>query len=101
MQRTEERWVMTTLEARVAPENWNMLKQSYQDQVASGIPAEMLQTYLIQNADDPARWQIVHFCASREALDHYQRSVELPIGLVVFRAAGAEPAFSIFSVIAA
>jgi hypothetical protein len=98
MQRSEERWVMTILEARVAPENWNILKQSYQDQVARGIPAQMLQTYLVQDAVDRDRWQIVSFWASREALDYYRRSVELPAGLVIFRAAGAEPIFSIFDV---
>lgn len=61
----------------------------------------MLQSYLIQNVSDPTQWRIVSLWSSREALDAYRRSVETPGGLEIFRAAGAEPALSIFNVVAA
>ncbi len=96
-----EFWVMTTLEAHVEPENWAILGQAYRDTVARGRPAQMLQSYLIQNVSDLTQWRIVSLWSSREALDTYRRSVETPGGVEIFRAAGAEPALSIFNVVAA
>ncbi len=96
-----ELWVMTTLEAHVTPENWTILEQAYRDAIERGRPAQMLQSYLIQHVSDPTLWNIVALWSSREALDAYRRSVEIPEGLEVFRAAGVEPTLSIFSVVAA
>lgn len=96
-----EFWVMTTLEARVARENWTILGQAYRDAVTRGRPAQMLQSYLIQSVSDPPLWRIVALWASREALDEYRRNVETPGGLEIFRAAGVEPTLSIFNVVAA
>ena len=93
-------WVMTTLEAHVAPENWSILEQAYRDATKRRRPAEMLQTYLIQSVSDPTLWRIVALWPSREALDAYRQSVENPGGLEMFRAAGAEPALIIFNVVA-
>ncbi len=96
-----ELWVMTMSEAHVAPENWNILGQVYRDAIERGRPAQMLQSYLIQRVSDPTLWSIVALWSSREALDDYDRSVEIPAGLEIFRAAGAESALSIFNVVAA
>lgn len=96
-----ECWVMTTLEAHVARENWTILERAYRDVVVRGRPAGMLGSYLIQHVTDPTLWRIVSLWSSRESLDAYRRSVESPARLEIFRAAGAEPALSIFNVVVA
>ncbi len=95
----ETRAVMV-LEARVAPENWEVLAQGYRDRLAQGFPTELIEIFLIQAVAEPALWRIVSIWSNREALDAYRRSAHPLSGLAIFRAAGAEPVVSIFQVAA-
>jgi len=90
--------VMTVLEGRVAPDQWETLRRAF----ASGgdnLPPQMLQTFLVQSAQDPSLWRGITVWRSREALDEYRRSVATPGGVLFFRSAGAEPTLSIFEVV--
>ncbi len=89
--------VMTILEAHVAPENWATLEQASQ-QGGSRLPAQMAQVFLVQSAQDATLWRLISLWRGRAALEDYQRSVETPGGVLLFRAADAEPALSIFEV---
>ena len=89
--------VMTILEAHVAPENWAALEQAYQ-QGSARRPGQMVQSFLVHSTEDPTLWRGISVWRSREALDEYRRSVETPGGVLMFRAAGAEPTLSIFDV---
>ena len=89
--------VMTILEAHVAPENWAALEQAYQ-QGSGRRPEQMVQSFLVRSAEDPMLWRGISVWRSREALDEYRRSVETPGGVLMFRAAGAEPRLSSFDV---
>jgi quinol monooxygenase YgiN len=91
--------VMTVLEARIAEEHWTRLKQIYEGGLQQ-LPAQRVQTYLIQSADDPTLWRVISIWRSREALAEYRRSVEVPGGILIFRSVGAEPTLSIFEVAA-
>jgi quinol monooxygenase YgiN len=91
--------VMTILEAHVAPEKWAALEQAF----ATGtehIPPQLVQTFLIRSAADSTLWRIVSVWHSREALEEMRRSTETPGGVLMFRAASAEPKLSIFDVAA-
>ncbi len=91
--------VMTILEAHVAPEKWAALEQAF----ATGreqIPPQLAQTFLIHSAADSTLWRIVSVWHSREALEEMRRSTETPGGVLMFRAASAEPKLSIFDVVA-
>jgi hypothetical protein len=90
---------MTILEAHVAPENWATLEKSYKAGTA-GILPQMVQTFLVQSTADSVLWRGISVWRSREALEGYRRSVETPGGVLMFRAAGAEPTLSIFDVVA-
>jgi quinol monooxygenase YgiN len=96
----DEARVMMILEARVAPENWDVLEQGYRDRVAQGFPAELIEIVLVQAVAEPAVWRIVSIWSSQEALDAYRRSVHPLSGPEMFRAAGADPAVSICRIIA-
>lgn len=91
--------VMTVLEAHVAKDKWPTLKDAYRGGT-SLLPKQMLQTFLVQSADDPTLWRGISIWRSREALTEYRQSVETPGGVLIFRAAGAEPALSVFDVAA-
>ncbi len=91
--------VMTILEAHVAPEKWAALEQTF----ATGtehIPPQLAQTFLIHSTADSTLWRIVSVWHSREALEEMRRSTETLGGVLMFRAAGAEPTLSIFDVVA-
>jgi quinol monooxygenase YgiN len=91
--------VMTILEARVAPEKWASLEQTYKagtDKLDPGI----LQTFLIHSSTDPGLWRLITLWRSREALDEMRRSPETPRGVLFFREAGADPTLSVFDVAA-
>jgi heme-degrading monooxygenase HmoA len=89
--------VMTILEAHVAEEMWAQLKQSYEGATGE-LPSQMVQTYLLQSAQEPALWRVASVWKSREALQQYRASVETPGGVLLFRSVGAEPVLSIYDV---
>ncbi len=91
--------VLTILEARVAPEKAQRLHDAY-SQGIQHLDAGIVQTFLLRNAKDPALWQIATLWKDREALDAMRRTGETPRGVVMFRAAGAEPVLSILEVAA-
>ncbi len=89
--------VITILEAHVTPEKWATLEQAYKAGTVS-LPPVIVQTFLAQNSADPTAWRIITHWRSREALDEYRQSAKTPGGVLMFRAAGAEPTLSIFDV---
>ena len=91
--------IFTLLEAHVAPEQWETLQQAYQAGL-DHLPAQMAQTFLLQDARDPTRWSILSFWHSRAALDEYRRGAGTPEGILCFRAAGAEPALAVGNIVA-
>ena len=56
------------------------------------------ETFLLHGAADATLWRIVTVWPSRQALDQLRRSNETPRGVPIFRAAGVEPALSVFDV---
>lgn len=91
--------VITILEAQVAPEKASILEATYQ-QALEHLDAGIVQTLLLQSTKDPTLWQIVTRWESRAALDAMRQSGETPRGVLIFRAAGAEPRLSVFRVAA-
>ena len=57
-----------------------------------------MHTELLRDSRDPNRWRIQTWWESREALAA-MRNAGTPEGVLMFRAAGAEPALSIFEVV--
>ena len=90
--------ILTTLEASVAAEQWQTLQQAYQAGIEH-MPPQIVQTFLVQQAKDPTKWQILTLWRSREALDEYRQAAGTPDGILWFRAAGAEPSLVVSSVI--
>jgi len=90
--------VMTVLEATVEPASWDKLKQAF-SVGSSRRPKQIVDGYLVQSKDDPTLWRAISLWQSREALEEYRRSVEVPGGVLIFRAAGAEPRLAIFDVV--
>ncbi len=91
--------VITVLEAKVAPEKVSLLEATYQ-QAVEHLDAGIFQTCLVQDSKDPAVWQIITHWESREALDRMRQTGEIPRGVLIFGAAGAEPRLSVFKVAA-
>jgi hypothetical protein len=92
------RMVMTILEAHVVPEKWATLEQAYKAGTEH-LPPQMVQTFLVHSTTDSTVWRIVSIWKSREALAEMRRSTETPGGVLIFRAAGAEPTLAIFDVV--
>ena len=90
--------VITILEAQVAPENASVLEATY-EQAVNHLDAGITQTFLLQSSQEPRLWQIVTLWESREALEAMRQSGETPRGVLIFRAAEAEPSLSVFRVV--
>jgi hypothetical protein len=90
--------VVTVLEAAVADDRAADLQAAYG---AGGmkLPPGLLHTDLLRASDGSGRWRIQSFWASRAALEA-MRSAGTPAGVLMFRAAGAEPVLSVFDVVA-
>jgi hypothetical protein len=90
--------VLTQLEGKVAPEQWEVLKQMFYN-ANQQLPSAIANSYLLQDGNERDIWRIITVWRSRQALQDYRASVETPGGVLMFRAAGAEPTLSIFDVI--
>ena len=91
--------VITVLEATVNAEKWAMLEAAYRAALQEQTPG-LVQTFLLHSSAEPTRWQIVTVWKDRAALNAMRQSGETPRGVVIFRAAGAEPTLTIFDVTA-
>jgi heme-degrading monooxygenase HmoA len=91
--------VITVLEAHVAPEKAAKLEQAYKQGIER-LDAGITQTFLTRGSNDSSVWRIVTVWESRNALDEMRRSGETPRGVLMFRAAYAEPVLSVFDVVA-
>lgn len=91
--------VLTVLQAQVRPEKAGLLEQAF-GQAVRQLDDGIASTFLLRSAKEPEVWQIATLWHSREALDAMRRSGETPRGVLMFRAAGAEPVLSIWDVVA-
>lgn len=89
--------VMTVLEAHVPAENWSALEQAYSDGIKEKDPG-LVQTFLLHGSADPTLWRIATVWESREALAK-MRQLGTPRGVLMFRAASAEPTLTVFDIV--
>lgn len=88
--------MLTVLEATVAPERAADLQAAFRN-AATQVPPGLLRSHLVTATADPTRWRIETFWTSREAL-MAMRQAGTPAGVLMFRAAGAEPTLSVYDV---
>ena len=89
--------VLTVLEATVAPERAADLQAAFRN-AATQVPPGLVRSHLVTAAADPTRWRIETFWTSREALAAMRQTAGTPAGVLMFRAAGAEPTLSVYDV---
>ena len=90
--------VLTILEATVAPDRAADLQAAFRA-AADEVPAGLVRSHLVASIADPTHWRIETLWTSRDALAA-MRQAGTPAGVLMFRAAGAEPALSIYDVAA-
>jgi antibiotic biosynthesis monooxygenase len=90
--------LLTILEAPIAPGREKDLQSAYSAATTGTLPAGLLRTELLRDARDPARWRIQTLWRDRAALEA-MRGAGTPAGVLMFRAAGAEPTLSIHEVV--
>jgi quinol monooxygenase YgiN len=90
--------VITILEAQVAPDKVPLLEAAYKQGIEQ-LDAGITQTFLVRGSKDSTVWRIITVWESRDALEQMRRSGETPRGVVMFRAADAEPVLSMFDIV--
>jgi heme-degrading monooxygenase HmoA len=90
--------VLTILEATVAPARAADLQAAFRA-AAAQVPPGFVRSHLVASATDPSHWRIETLWTSRDALAA-MRQAGTPAGVLMFRAAGAEPSLSIYEVAA-
>ena len=90
--------VLTVLEAQVLPEHKAKLQAAYEAAAAGALPVGLIRSELLCDAHDATRWRIQTWWASRAVLEA-MRKTGTPAGVLMFRAAGAEPALSVFDIV--
>lgn len=88
--------VLTVLEATVAPERAARLQAAFRN-AATEVPAGLVRSHLVTDVADPTRWRIETLWSSRDVLAA-MRQAGTPAGVLMFRAAGAEPTLSVYDV---
>lgn len=92
--------VLTILEASIPPGKEAALHAAYQAAAAQALPAGLVRTELLRDLQDASRWRIQTWWENRGVLET-MRKAGTPAGVLMFRAAGAEPSLSIFEVVSA
>jgi hypothetical protein len=91
--------ILTVLEGTVAGSRAADLEAAFR--AASGqVPPGLIRSHLLCTSADRTRWRIETLWQSRAVLDAMRQSTSTPAGVVMFRAAGAEPTLAIFEVVA-
>jgi len=89
--------VLTILEAAVSADRTADLEAAFR--AATGQrPPGLIRSHLIRATADATRWRIETLWESAAALDAMRRTAGTPAGVLMFRAAGAEPVLSVFDV---
>lgn len=89
--------VVTVVAAHVAEERGSELRHSFAGATAN-LPPGILQTFLLR-VPGGHEWRILTVWRSREELESYRASVEVPEAIRVFRAVGSEPVLGDFDVL--
>lgn len=95
MQERLKNRIVTILEAHVSQENWGILQKAYQE-LGEKSKMRPAQSFLIQNKETPTLWKIISVWQDMEFLQKVRQSGETPAGILIFRAAGAEPKLGVF-----
>ena len=90
--------ILTVLEARLPAGGPEALHGAFRTATQQALPPGLVRTELVRDVRDPDRWRIQTWWSSRDALDA-MRSAGTPAGVLMFRAAGAEPELSVFDVV--
>ncbi len=90
--------VLTILEAHVEQDKVALLHESFSQGILH-LDAGIVQTFLLQGMKDPSQWRIMTVWQSREALDEMRHTGETPRGVLMFRAAAADPVLTVFDVV--
>ena len=86
-----DRRILTIIEAVVVADSWPKLVEEYEKVEKSSLPQAVLNTYLIQDKNEPSLWRIVTTWDSFEAMSEYRQRVTTPIWMLVFENVGAAP----------
>lgn len=95
MQERSKNRVVTILEAHVSQENWETLQKTYRE-LGEESKMRPTQSFLIQNKETPTLWRIISVWQDMESLQKVRQSGETPAGILIFRAADAEPKLEVF-----
>ncbi len=87
--------IVTILEANISQENWETLQKAYRE-LGEESKMRPTQSFLVQNKETPTLWRIMSIWEDMESLQKLRQSVETPAGILIFRAAGAEPKLEVF-----
>jgi hypothetical protein len=84
------------LEAQVAPDRADRLVAEFES-AGGALPPPIVESFLMQDTGSDL-WRLATVWGSRGALDGYRASVDTPAGVLMFRAADAEPLLTVFEV---
>jgi heme-degrading monooxygenase HmoA len=90
--------ILTILEATVPAGNEAALIAAYREAGARERPPGLVRTELQRDARDARHWRIQTWWESREVLDAMRRT-GTPAGVLMFRAAGAEPTLTLYEIV--
>jgi heme-degrading monooxygenase HmoA len=94
----EAKMIITILEGQVPRQRAAELERSFQE-TESDLPSQIVESFLVRDAEQGTRYQIITVWQSRAALEDYRASVEKPKGVEMFEAAGSPPELSRLQVI--
>jgi len=83
--------VVTMVEANISEQNLEKLVSDFESATKSRPPDGLLQSFLLQDTNEPMLWRIITVWESMEKLIAMRESGETPVAIKIFHDAGAKP----------
>lgn len=65
---------VSILTGRASAENWGPIERYFEQEVTKKPPKGLLESFLLQNEDDPIHWQVVAIWRSKAAFKEYENT---------------------------
>jgi hypothetical protein len=89
--------VITIVEGNVPEKAWQNLQSGYAA-ILGSVPRGILQSFIIQDRNDPTLWRLITIWKNLEMLKAMQQENAVPPGIKIFKEVGVEPTVKIFDV---
>jgi hypothetical protein len=92
--------LISIVEAQVTADHWTDVAVAYDHAIRHHLPAQLKQTFLIQDKYDMGTWRIISFWSSEDGFNEAHQAGTVETCMQIFRSVGSHPTRRVFDCVA-